>query len=254
MNLKKYLIWLIIGPLVVALGLLSWQYMRHRALTDKQNELAELSGPQPFLYDGDQQNQDPEVVKKMILAEAIKNFRTAKSFRVNIKQSIEGQEVTGQLEYVKPLRLRASLVLPDNQYFDTIIIGETVYLRKGLDQWEMSDNAFAKDFGLKFFASMLTSDDTPASFGIPDNASIDIKEDLANKCTLYKTQYHSNDTPYDIQFCIDENLQIVSIKTTIENGEVLSEYQDYNALFLIERPRLPWLELRSPELESTPQD
>lgn len=254
MNLKKYLIWLIIGPLVVALGLLSWQYMRHKALTDKQDGQTELSGPQPFLYEDGQQEADPEVVKKMILAEAIKNFRTAKSFRVKIRQSIEGQEVTGQLEYVKPLRLRASLVLPDNQYFDTIIIGETVYLRKGLDQWEMSDNAFAKDFGLKFFASMLTSDDTPASFGIPDNASIETKDDLAKKCTLYKTQYDANEKKYDIQFCIDENYQIVSIKTTLEEGEVISEYQDYNALFLIERPRLPLLELRSPELESAVQD
>lgn len=251
---RKYLIWLIVGPLVVALGLLSWQYMRHKALTDGQNRQNDNSGPQPFLYEDDQQEADPEAVKKMILAEAVKKFRTAKSFRVKIRQNIEGQEVTGQLEYVKPLRLRASLVLPDNQYFDTIIIGETVYVRQGLDQWEMTDNSFAKDFGLKFFASMLTSDDTPASFGIPDDAAIETKEDLAKKCTLYKTQYISNDNRYDIQFCIDDNRQIVSIKTALPEGEVMSEYQDYNALFLIERPRLPWLELRSPELEAASQD
>lgn len=245
---------MIIGPLVVALGLLSWQYMRNKALSDNKDRQEENLGPQPFLFEESQQNQDPEIVKKMVLAEAIKKFREAKSFRVKIRQSVEGQEVTGQMEYVKPLRLHASLVLPDNQFFDTIIIGETVYMRKDLDQWEMSDNSFAKDFGLKFFASMLTSDNTPASFGIPDNAPIETKEDMAKKCTVYKTQYNANDNLFDIQFCIDDNRQIVSIKTTIEEGEVLSEYQDYNALFLIERPRLPWLELRSPELEPLVQD
>lgn len=236
------------------MGLLSWQYMRNKALFDNQNRQAENSGPQPFIFEDNQQNQDPEALKKLILTKAVKKFRTAKSFRVKIKQNIEDQEVTGQLEYVKPLRLRASMVLPENQLFDTIIIGETVYVRQGPDQWEMTDNSFAKDFGLKFFASMLTSDETPASFGIPEDAVIETKEDLSKKCTLYKTQYILDDNQYDIQFCINDDQQIVSIKTTLPKGEVLSEYQDYDALFLIERPRLPWLELRSPELEAMSQD
>ncbi|MHB8831445.1 MAG: hypothetical protein ACYC44_05030 [Patescibacteria group bacterium] len=66
----------------------------------------------------------------------------------------------------------------------------------------MSNDAFAKDYGRSFFATMLITDNTLASFGIADDAPITLKQD-PNKCVNYTTQYKLDDKLKNIQFCVN---------------------------------------------------
>ncbi|MHB8831293.1 MAG: hypothetical protein ACYC44_04230, partial [Patescibacteria group bacterium] len=104
--MRKYLIWFLIGPLVIALGIFGWQYMRNRSLEQMQKNLEanKAQEQQPYLPPADQQQVSPEVLNKQTLSEAIKRFREAKSFRVKLTQPTTQGIVTGELEYVKPLR------------------------------------------------------------------------------------------------------------------------------------------------------
>ena len=249
--MRKYLIWFLVGPLIVVMGLLGWNYMRDRSLAQKARaDTQQVSGPQPYLPPEVETPTDPETLKRLALAEAIERFRSAKSFRASINQPLPEGALQGQLEYVRPLRLHAQLTYQDTQKWDLIIIGETVYVRTGEDSWEMSDVAFAKDFGRQFFASMLLSEGTLASFGVADDAPIATQDDRAKRCTLYKTRYINQDEKtFDIQFCVNANKDIVYIKNQTDQGVIESEYRDFNAMFLIERPRLPLLQPRQPEVQ-----
>jgi hypothetical protein len=249
--MRKYLIWFLVGPLIVVMGLLGWNYMRDRSLAQKARaNTQQVSGPQPYLPPEDETPPDPETLKRLTLVQAIERFRSAKSFRVNLKQPLSEGTLQGQLEYVRPLRLHAALTYKDSQNWDLIIIGETVYVRTGEDSWEMSNVAFAKDFGRQFFSSMLLSEGTLASFGVADDALIATQEDRAKKCTIFKTQYLDQEKKaHDIQFCVNANKDVIYIKTQTDQGLIESEYRDFNAMFLIERPRLPLLQPRRPEIQ-----
>ena len=224
--------------------------MRNRSLEQMQKTLEanKAQEQQPYLPPAEQQQVSPEVLNRQTLSEAIKRFREAKSFRVKLTQPTTQGIVTGELEYVKPLRLHATLNTPDKQVLEMIIIGETVYVRTGKETWEMSNDAFVKDYGRSFFATMLITDDTLASFGIADDAPITLKQD-PSKCVNYTTQYKLDDKLKNIQFCVNANKDITIIKIQTANGETVSEYRDYNSMFLIERPRMPLLQPR--EVTST---
>lgn len=250
--MRKYLIWFLIGPLVIALGIFGWRYMRNRSLEQMQQTLEanKAQEQQPYLPPSGQEQLSPDVLNRQNLAEAVKRFRESKSFRVKLTQPTTQGVVTGELEYVKPLRLHATLNTPDKQVLEMVIIGETVYVRTGNDTWEMSNDAFAKDYGRSFFATMLISDDTLASFGVADDAPITVKQD-PSKCTNYTTQYKQDDKMKGIQFCVNTNKDITIMKIQTTNGETTSEYRDYNSMFLIERPRMPLLQPRVPGQTTT---
>lgn len=243
--MRKYLVWLIAGPIIVALGFWGWNYMRSRSLAEK-SKIANQNQVMPYLPPEQTSETDPNVLNRQTLDEAIKNFRAAKSFRASISQPTAQGALTGEIEYVKPLRLHAMLTEADNQISELIIIGGTVYVRTGKNTWEMSNDAFAKSFGQTFFTSMLVSDNTLASFGIEDNASITVKADNSKHCKNYSTQYKEEDKSYSIQFCVNDQKQIVSMVTENKDGSMTTNYKDYNALFLIERPMMPLLEPRKP--------
>lgn len=243
--MRKYLIWFLVGPIIVALGIWGWKYMRQRSL-DQKNVLASQNQNLPYLPPEGGEKLDQSVVNRQILEQAVKSFRMAKSFRASISQPTEQGNVTGELEYVKPLRLHAVLTPPDKQILEMTIIGATVYYRTGKETWEMTNNAFAKSFGQAFFTSMLASDDTLASFGVEADAQITVQTDAAKKCKNYKTKYKQDDKYFEIQFCLNGDNQIASMTTETKEGKIVADYKDYNALFLIERPRMPLLEPRKP--------
>lgn len=244
--MRKYLVWLIAGPIIVALGFWGWNYMRSRSLDEKAKSLIQNQNMPYLPPEQTVANVDPNVLNRQTLEEAVRNFRAAKSFRASISQPIAQGTLTGEIEYVKPLRLHAILTEPDKQISELIIIGGTVYVRMGAQKWEMSNNAFAKSFGQTFFTSMLVSDNTLASFGIEDNAAIAVKSDGSKHCKNYSTQYKQEDKSYSIQFCLNDQKQIVYMVTENKEGTMTTNYKDFNALFLIERPMMPLLEPRKP--------
>jgi hypothetical protein len=243
--MRKYLIWFIAGPIIVALGFWGWHYMRNRSL-EESAKLASQNQAQPYLPPDESPKPDQDTLNRQNLEQGIKNFRAAKSFRASISQPTAQGVITGEIEYVKPLRLHAVLTEADQQVSELIIIGGTVYVRKSKNTWEMSNNAFAKGFGQTFFSSMLVSDDTLASFGIEDNESITVKDDNSKHCKNYSTMYKQEEKKFNIQFCLNDQNQIVNMVTENEDGSMTASYKDFNALFLIERPMMPLLEPRKP--------
>lgn len=243
--MRKYLIWFLIGPIIVALGFWGWHYMRTRSLEEKSKTLAQ-NAPSPYLPPEVGQVTDQAVINRKALELAVKNFRASKTFRASISQPTAEGIVTGEVKYVKPLRLHAVLTPPDKKILEMIIIGGTVYVRTGAETWEMTNNAFAKTYGQAFFSSMLASDDTLASFGVADDAAISVKTDNIKKCKLYQMQYKQEDKDLSIQFCVNNVSQIISMITETKDGTVTANYKDFNAMFLIERPRMPLLQPTMP--------
>lgn len=248
--MRKYLIWFLIGPIIVALGLWGWHYMRTKSLEEKSKVTAQNQS-QPYLPPEETQKTDQATLNRQALEQAVKNFRASKTFRASISQPTVQGTVTGEVEYVKPMRLHAILTPPDKQILELLIIGGTVYVRTGKETWEMTNNAFAKTYGQAFFSSMLASDDTLASFGIADDATIVVKNDNGKRCKLYQTQYKQEDKDLSIQFCLNSDGQIGYMVTETKDGTVTAVYKDYNAMFLIERPRMPLLQPAIPGATTT---
>ncbi|MDD2785685.1 MAG: hypothetical protein PHS79_02200 [Patescibacteria group bacterium] len=241
--MRKYLIWLVAGPVIVLGALLGWNYMHKQALAQKalaDAQAAELKD-MPFLPSDAVAEVDKDMQNRQVLANAIKKFRAAKSFRTSITQTSANGTITGVIEYIKPLRLHAVLKTDDKKTLELIIVGETVYVRTSTNSWEMSNDAFAKDFGRSFFASMLITDDSISSFGIADDAPITLQANTQKRCTAFKTQYKQDDKMLDMSFCIDSTGSIAGMTTKVKDGEIDSSYTDYNDLFSIERPMMPLL-------------
>lgn len=248
--MRKYLIWFLAGPLIVALAIFGWNYMRNKSLSREATSKQPQNDNLAYLPPEENTAKDEQTLAREELTRAINRFRESKSFKVTMVQPTSGGKVTGRLEYIKPLRLSAELDLPDKTKMGLIIIGETAYIRTGDDTWEMTDHAYAKQFGRDFFTTMLISEKGLGSFGIAEDAAIQKKFDNLKRCTKYKTIYKGEeDKDYDIEFCLTEKGEFASVAMQTKEGEIKSEYKDFNGLFLIERPRLPLLQPRNP-LES----
>ena len=234
--------------IVVGLGL----FFKDRIISrDAQTAMTQNDNQEmPYIYP-DEDGEQVELSDKDKLLNAIKKFRTAKSLKLKLVQKTSEGDVNGELDYVRPLRMRASFKMPNSQNLDTIIVGGTVYVRIQDDVWEMTDNAFLKQFSQDFFASMLTTEASLSSFSVPEDAPISVEKNRSKKCTSYNTKYSSDDGQRDISFCINEDNEIQMITQQTKDGEVTMEYSDYNTLFHIERPMLPLL---TPTLPVNPSE
>ncbi|MBU2566394.1 hypothetical protein KKG46_02440 [Patescibacteria group bacterium] len=239
---NKYYYYLIIPILafviVVGLGL----YYKDKIVSPNsdsamgQNQNQDL----PYLYP-EEDASVAELSDKDKLLAGIEKFRSAQSLRLKLLQKTSEGDVNGELDYIRPLRLRASFSMPGSEMLDTIIVGGTVYVKINEDVWEMTDNAFLKQFSQDFFTSMLTTEATLESFAVSADATISVEANRAKKCTNYNTKYNTDEGQYDMSFCLNDKGEIQVITKQTKDGEIIMEYSDYNVLFHIERPVLPLL-------------
>lgn len=201
---------------------------------------------QPYLPKEQAVDKNSDLYKRSQLDLAIKNFRSSKSFKAKITREDSKGTTTGDLEYLKPLRLRASLKTSDNQELGMVAIGSTVYIQADKTKWVIQNDETAKSFAEEFFTSMVASGDSLSSFGVPEGTPVQISyEDIA-RCNLFKTKYKLDDALYDISFCVNDQPQIQYIQMQTNDGRLKTEYSNFNDLMIIERPVLPLLEPKIP--------
>lgn len=243
-----YLLLLPAAAFVIVVGVGFWkqEQLKKSSPDPTKQEVVAVDGDQPYLYPDVQESPDSPEAQRRLLDQALMNFRAAKAFRATVTNTDSEGSTTGKIEYVKPLRLHATLSMPGSQEFDMIAIGQTVYLKQDKTSWGMVRDESARNFAEEFFTSVLKSEPTLASFGVPDGAPLEIEKDTSKKCTKYKTQYQTEKGFYGIDFCINEKTEIAYIRTQTQTGEVFNEYADYNSMLIIERPVLPLLEYRIP--------
>jgi len=241
---QKYY-YLLLVPVIAFIAVVSYGYWKqqHPVQAKKQAPRTTVTGEMPYLPPDDAA-ANPDQVKRQNLDTAILNFRQAVTFKAKITINAANGATAGQVDYVKPLRMHAQLTLPSNQQMDMIAIGQTVYLKQDKDTWGMISDASAKIFATDFFASVLKTDSTLASFGVTRDASIQIENDLGKKCTRYATKYQSDKNLLDIDFCVNDKNQLAYIKMQTSDGDITTEYSNFNDVFIIERPMLPLLEHR----------
>ncbi len=201
---------------------------------------------QPYLPKDLSDDKNSDAFKRSQLDLAVKKFHLAKSFKAKITKEDAKGTTTGDLEYIKPLRLRASLKTSDNQELGMVAIGSTVYIQADKTKWVIQNDETAKSFAEDFFASMVSSDDSLASFGVPTDAPIQISYEEISQCDLFKTKYKLNDALYDISFCVNSKPEIQYVQMQTNDGQLKTVYSNYNDLLVIERPVLPLLEPKLP--------
>jgi len=209
--------------------------------SNASNTLADDNLPRPYIYEPEQTDPDSYESRMERLTKAVKRFREAKSFNATVVELKDGG-MSSELSYVKPLRLKANISVDGKPAFEMIIVGETSYARYPEDEWKMTNDETIRAFGRTFFESMITADATLQSFGIEPETSFDIKNNAKDDCLQFSAMYKAEESNYPISFCIDETNNIVKLSKTDKDGEVISTYRDYNALFNIERPVLPLLD------------
>ncbi len=243
---KKYYYLLAIPVIAfaVVLGVGLWKTSQQtKGKTGDTN--TEQTGEQPWLYPEKTDSEDADQAKRASLIASIDNYREATSFRSTIWRPYNGDEMRGNVEYVKPLRMHALLSLPKNkQETELIFVGETSYLKDTDGSWKIVNDSELKQFGRDFFTGMLMAGKGLASFGVPDDASIYYTNNREKDCTEAKTQYQEEKGLKDISFCFNEKNVLVYVWMQTSDGEVLTEYSDFNALLSVERPPLPLLEHR----------
>ena len=238
-----YLLLIPMAAFVIVVGYGYWK--QHKPVTAKKSSTPRttVTGEMPFLPPEDGLTVDSEQIKRQSLDTAIRNFRQATAFRANVTKNASTGAITGKIEYMRPLRLHAQITA-SNQQMDMIAIGQTVYLKKDNVVWGMVPDPSAKLFAADFFASVLKSEPTLASFDVPADAPMKIDNDAVKKCTRYSTKYTSDKDLLDISFCVNSDNQIVYIKMKTPDGDLSTDYYDFNTLLIIERPMLPLLERR----------
>ena len=242
---KKYYYLLIIPIIsfIIVVGLGIWSLSKKNTSPPNSHTTGASGAMQPYLYPEDEV-LDTTAQKKALLNEAIKRFRNAKTFRANIIQTQGKTKQTGTLEYVKPLRLHVTMEAQDKSKLESIIVGETAYVFDKDNKWKMTNDKNIKDFGHKLLEAYLTKDETLASFGVDTDAQIDIQDNKSKECTEFRAPYKTDQGTFELVICVNENKDISFINMQTQDGALLIEYKDYNALFNIERPMLPLLEPR----------
>ncbi len=201
---------------------------------------------QPYLPKDLSDDKNSDAFKRNQLDLAVKNFHSSKSFKAKITKEDSKGTTTGDLEYIKPLRLRASLKTSDNQELGMVAIGSTVYIQADKTKWVIQNDLTAKSFAEEFFASMVSNDDSLSSFGVPADATIQISYEEVAKCNLFRTKYKFKDALQDLSFCVNDKPEIQYIQMQTDDGQVKTEYSNFNDLLIIERPVLPLLEPKIP--------
>ncbi|MFA6446854.1 MAG: hypothetical protein WCW31_01190 [Patescibacteria group bacterium] len=201
---------------------------------------------QPYLPKDLSDDKNSDAFKRSQLDLAVKNFHAAKSFKAKITKEDSKGTTTGNLEYIKPLRLRATLKTSDNQELGMVAIGSTVYIQADKTKWVIQNDLTAKSFAEEFFASMVSNDDSLLSFGVPADAPMRISYEEIAQCNLFKTKYKLSDALYDIGFCVNSKPEIQYVQMQTNDGQLKTEYSNYNDLLIIERPVLPLLEPKKP--------
>lgn len=243
---KKYYYLLAIPVIafVVVLGVGLWKTER-QPKTNPGDTSAQQTGEQPWLYPEKPNDQDEDQAKRAALEASIDNYRAATSFRSTIYRPYNDDEMKGVVEYVKPLRMHALLSLPKNkQETEVIFVGETSYLKDTDGTWKIVNDSELKQFGRDFFTGMLMAGKGLASFGVPNDAPIYYSNNRDKGCVEAKTQYQEEKGLKDISFCYNDKNSLVYVWMQTSDGEVLTEYSDFNALLSVERPPLPLLEHR----------
>ncbi len=241
MNKKYYYLLLIpITAFIVVVGAGMW-YANKNLDTNKQDQI-DPNAEQPFIYEPESIDPDSYEARIIRLQEAVKHFRSAKTFTATVKEDSEAGKINALLTYVKPLRLKANLEIDGDEALEMIIVGETAYAKLPKEDWKMTNDLYIRQFGRRFFEGMITSDDSLNSFGIDSDAAFDIKFNAKNDCLEFDTTYTAEENEYPISFCINDNNEIVKITKQDTQGTVETYYENYNQLITIERPVLPVLD------------
>lgn len=244
---KKYY-WLLALPIVafvVVVGLGVWKPWNKPSASGPANVAAQQGSEQPWLYPEQQVDPNSDQARRAALDEAIKKYRSASAFRSIVWRPYDGGQLKGMVDYVKPLRLHAVLEIPNQKAkSEIIIVGETTYVKDETGSWKIVNDADMKQFGRDFFAGMLVAGQTLESFGVADNAPITYERKKDKKCLEAKTKYQADDGLHDISFCFNDKQELVYVWMQASDGDVLTEYSDFNALISVERPPLPLLEHR----------
>jgi hypothetical protein len=221
-----------------------WHAKKNSNLADQG--IYDDGGEMPYIHPTDEPDPNSREYKIGTLKEAVKSFRNAKTFKATISEDMPEGKMKGELAYMAPLRLQAALTIDNKISFEMIIVGETAYAKMPNDSWKMTNDEVIKNFGRDFLQTLLNKDESLASFGIENESSIEIKENVREDCVEYRAQYALEEEMHNIVLCVDKNGLIKFIKKQHPDGEGLTYYKDYNALFTIERPSLPILD-RTPE-------
>ncbi len=245
MNKKYY--WLLAVPVVALLVVVGIGVWRNWSRTGKENKPAanQYRAEQPWLYPEQEVDKNSDQARMANLNASIKNFRAATSFRSVIHRPFEGSQLTAQVEYAKPLRMHVLMQIEDKKgSTELIIVGETIYMKDENGNWKIVNDETVRQFGRDFFAGMLATEQTLTSFGVPENASMTYEQNSDKDCLEAKTQYQAEDGMRDISFCFNDKNELVYVWIQAKDGDVLTEYQDFNQLITVERPPLPLLERR----------
>lgn len=199
-----------------------------------------LSGSESVRLASDSASEEESAIKKTPseeLAEALIRFKELKSFRAKISLTMSKTPISGVIEISKPERMRANLSIAGVATIDIIIAGSNSYVRQDNQPWQ--DISASKE-GKKLSTMLLTMANGRTSitqYSVKKDDTVTKTRDNEYNCDLYTANLKSADgKPNDIQACVINGVMKYVKLQNPEQGPVLFEYYDHNALFLIERP------------------
>lgn len=164
-------------------------------------------------------------------------FRDLKSFRSKITIPSKQGDITGTLDFQKPDRLHAILQAGTGDPTEIIVVDTSLYMRNAKVSWvNFSKSATAKKLG-ESIRSTMSGDSSLDKLAITDAAEITKTQDADNGCDLYSsTLQNASGKDIPVTVCAVNGLpKILTMDSS--DGQIRLEYYDYNAVFLIERPR-----------------
>lgn len=171
------------------------------------------------------------------LGAILQAFRDLKSFRSKITIPSKQGDITGTLDFQKPDRLHAILQAGTGDPTEIIVVDTSLYMRNAKVSWvNFSKSATAKKLG-ESIRSAMSGDSSLDKLAITASSTITKSTDADNGCDLYASTLQAADgKEIPVSVCAVNGLPKY-LTMDSDTGQMRLEYYDYNAVFLIERPR-----------------
>lgn len=169
------------------------------------------------------------------LQTVLANFQNAKSFRAHVTVQSDTWQTSGDVEIAKPNRFHGTMTV-DGQTVDVIGVEDVLYVKSPENVWvPVKSEQLTAQLRDAFSAAL---DGADGSELLPAGTSVTRVQNKNGGCDAYRAAFTDTDGNDVIMDVCEENGYPARIDISRADGTVRSDYKDFNALIVIERPTI----------------
>ncbi len=177
----------------------------------------------------------PAKTPKEELADALKAFANAKSFRAKIVAPVyNGGNMIATMEFARPDRMHAVIEGGQTSTTDMVVVANDVYVSVGRSEYLKIGNSASAEKFTQLMTSAMSGSDKAGGVTLGDDVTVDKTKDAMHGCDAYEVT-SSADASKTTTICVSDGLP-KHIEIPTDGGTETVDYFDYNDIIVIARP------------------